>query len=129
VGCGSRRPAWFGSLDGGDVPVEGFDVGFEQIDSVLARMYAISTRVQDRGDLGKCQAGCRMRNIDVVLFDKTGTLGSHWVTAVSAVDSDSDRLLAVAAAVESDSEHPWPGRSSPPPGNGATFPPLVGSSR
>jgi hypothetical protein len=111
------------------VPVEGFDVGFEQIDSVLARMYAISTRVQDRGDLGKCQAGCRMRNIDVVLFDKTGTLGSHWVTAVSAVDSDSDRLLAVAAAVESDSEHPWPGRSSPPPGNGATFPPLVGSSR
>ncbi len=50
----------------------------------------------------------RMRNIDVVLFDKTGTLtkGSHRVAAVSAVDSDEDRLLAVAGAVESDSEHP-----------------------
>ncbi|MGH8925720.1 MAG: copper-translocating P-type ATPase [Acidimicrobiia bacterium] len=50
----------------------------------------------------------RMRNIDVVLFDKTGTLtkGRHRVTAVSAVDSHQDRLLAVAAAVESESEHP-----------------------
>jgi len=50
----------------------------------------------------------RMRNIDVVLFDKTGTLtkGSHRVTAILSIDSDEDRLLAVAAAVESDSEHP-----------------------
>ena len=50
----------------------------------------------------------RMRNIDMVLFDKTGTLtkGSHRVTSVTAVDSDNDRLLAVAAAVESESEHP-----------------------
>jgi Cu2+-exporting ATPase len=49
-----------------------------------------------------------MRNIDMVLFDKTGTLtkGSHRVTSVTAVDSDKDRLLAVAAAVESESEHP-----------------------
>ena len=50
----------------------------------------------------------RMRNVDMVLFDKTGTLtkGAHRVTAVTAVDSDKDRLLAIAAAVESDSEHP-----------------------
>jgi P-type Cu2+ transporter len=50
----------------------------------------------------------RMRNIDVVLFDKTGTLtkGSHVVRDIAAVDGDPDRLLAMAAAVESDSEHP-----------------------
>jgi Cu2+-exporting ATPase len=50
----------------------------------------------------------RMRNVDVVLFDKTGTLtkAAHQVTAITAVDSDHDRLLALAAAVESDSEHP-----------------------
>jgi P-type Cu2+ transporter len=50
----------------------------------------------------------RMRSIDTVLFDKTGTLtkGSHRVSAVSAVDGDDDRLLTVAAAVESESEHP-----------------------
>ncbi len=50
----------------------------------------------------------RMRDVDTVLFDKTGTLtrGSHQVTAVTSVDGDHDRLLAVAAAVESDSEHP-----------------------
>ncbi|MEX0864194.1 MAG: copper-translocating P-type ATPase [Acidimicrobiia bacterium] len=50
----------------------------------------------------------RMRTVDVVLFDKTGTLtkGSHRVTAVTAVDSDRHRLLGLAAAVESDSEHP-----------------------
>ncbi len=50
----------------------------------------------------------RMRNIDVVLFDKTGTLtkGQHTVTGVHAVDGDDDRLLLLAAAVESDSEHP-----------------------
>jgi Cu2+-exporting ATPase len=50
----------------------------------------------------------RMRNIDVVLFDKTGTLtkGSHRVSAIASIDSDDDRLLALAAAVESDSEHP-----------------------
>ncbi len=50
----------------------------------------------------------RMRKVDVVLFDKTGTLtkGAHRVTSVTAIDSDKDRLLAIAAAVESDSEHP-----------------------
>jgi Cu2+-exporting ATPase len=50
----------------------------------------------------------RMRNVDVVLFDKTGTLtkGSHRVSGISSIDSDDDRLLALAGAVESDSEHP-----------------------
>ena len=50
----------------------------------------------------------RMRNIDVVLFDKTGTLtkGSHLVNATRAIDGDEDRLVAQAAAVEAESEHP-----------------------
>lgn len=50
----------------------------------------------------------RMRNVDAVLFDKTGTLtkGEHAVTGVAAVDGDDARVLALAAAVESDSEHP-----------------------
>ena len=50
----------------------------------------------------------RMRTVDTILFDKTGTLtaGSHIVTGVSARDGDADRLIAVAAAVEADSEHP-----------------------
>jgi Cu2+-exporting ATPase len=50
----------------------------------------------------------RMRSVDIVLFDKTGTLtkGSHRVSAVTAVDGDEAGLLALAAAVESDSEHP-----------------------
>ena len=50
----------------------------------------------------------RMRTVDVVLFDKTGTLtkGRHTVIGVVAADGDEDRVLALAAAVESDSEHP-----------------------
>ncbi|WP_271396121.1 copper-translocating P-type ATPase [Neomicrococcus lactis] len=51
----------------------------------------------------------RMRTIDVVLFDKTGTLtkGEPNVTGVVAADGvTTDELLALAAAVESDSEHP-----------------------
>jgi Cu2+-exporting ATPase len=49
----------------------------------------------------------RMRTVDVVLFDKTGTLtkGKPAVTGV-ATDHDKDELLALAAAVEADSEHP-----------------------
>ncbi len=50
----------------------------------------------------------RMRKVDTVLFDKTGTLtaGKHVVTDLHALDGDTDRLLAIAAAVEADSEHP-----------------------
>jgi P-type Cu2+ transporter len=48
-----------------------------------------------------------MRTVDVVLFDKTGTLtkGEPAVTG-AATDYDKDDLLALAAAVEADSEHP-----------------------
>jgi len=50
----------------------------------------------------------RMRTIDAVLFDKTGTLttGRHAVTGIVADAMIDDELLALAAAVESDSEHP-----------------------
>ena len=50
----------------------------------------------------------RMRGIDAVLFDKTGTLttGQHAVTGVAAAGVTDDELLALAAAAESDSEHP-----------------------
>ena len=50
----------------------------------------------------------RMRQVDVVLFDKTGTLtaAQHTVTGVAAAQGSSDDALALAAAVESDSEHP-----------------------
>ena len=48
----------------------------------------------------------RSRLVDVVLFDKTGTLtrGEHVVTGVGGRDHDA--VLAAAAAVESESEHP-----------------------
>jgi len=48
------------------------------------------------------------RNIDVVLFDKTGTLtkGEQGVVGIVATDEDEERLLALAASVESESEHP-----------------------
>ena len=50
-----------------------------------------------------------MRSVDAVLFDKTGTLtkGEPTVTAVEPVDGHTeDEVLALAAAVEADSEHP-----------------------
>ena len=51
----------------------------------------------------------RMRSIDTVLFDKTGTLtkGAHVVTGVVAAGGfDAGQVVATAAAVEADSEHP-----------------------
>ncbi len=50
----------------------------------------------------------RMRTIDAVLFDKTGTLtkGAHVVTGVAGAGLGDDEVLALAGAVESDSEHP-----------------------
>jgi P-type Cu2+ transporter len=50
----------------------------------------------------------RMRQVDVVLFDKTGTLtrGEPTVTGVVGADGDADAVLSLAAAVESESEHP-----------------------
>jgi Cu2+-exporting ATPase len=50
----------------------------------------------------------RTRNVDVVIFDKTGTLtaAEHVVTDLAGTSDDDDSALALAAAVESDSEHP-----------------------
>src|ERR1700688_1388809 len=51
----------------------------------------------------------RARNLDVVIFDKTGTLtrGSPAVSGVAvAPGTTEDTLIARAAAVESNSEHP-----------------------
>jgi len=50
-----------------------------------------------------------MRTVDVVVFDKTGTLtkGEPVLTQAATVEGiDVDRLLALAAAAEADSEHP-----------------------
>ncbi|HPU39816.1 MAG TPA: heavy metal translocating P-type ATPase, partial [Microthrixaceae bacterium] len=72
---------------------------------------AISTAVSARaGILVKDRLALeRMRTVDAVLFDKTGTLtkGAHVVTGVVAADgTDEDRMVSIAGAVESDSEHP-----------------------
>jgi P-type Cu2+ transporter len=53
----------------------------------------------------------RMRTVDAVLFDKTGTLtrGEHVVAGVAGeadAGFDEARVLRIAGAVESDSEHP-----------------------
>ncbi|WP_082227056.1 heavy metal translocating P-type ATPase [Demequina rhizosphaerae] len=50
-----------------------------------------------------------MRTVDAVLFDKTGTLtrGEHALTDTATTGAvDDDTMLALAAAVERDSEHP-----------------------
>jgi len=51
----------------------------------------------------------RLARVDTVAFDKTGTLTERFarVTAVAAVAPlDEDRLLALASALEAESEHP-----------------------
>ncbi len=50
----------------------------------------------------------RAREIDTVIFDKTGTLtrGEPVLVDVSATRGDPASVLALAAAVEADSEHP-----------------------
>jgi Cu2+-exporting ATPase len=74
---------------------------------VIALSTAVSARsgilVKDRFALE------RMRSIETVLFDKTGTLtkGAHLVTGTVGTDRfDESAVLRIAAAVESDSEHP-----------------------
>jgi Cu2+-exporting ATPase len=72
---------------------------------------SISTAVSARsGILVKDRLALeRMREVDVVLFDKTGTLtaANHVLAGVAtAQDGQESRVLALAAAVESDSEHP-----------------------
>jgi Cu2+-exporting ATPase len=71
---------------------------------------SISTERAARGGvLVKDRAALeRMRTIDTVLFDKTGTLtrGEPAVTHVASKGMSDDEVLALAAAAESDSEHP-----------------------
>ncbi|WP_127507904.1 heavy metal translocating P-type ATPase [Actinoplanes solisilvae] len=74
---------------------------------VIALSTALSARagilVKDRLALE------RMRTVNAILFDKTGTLtkGAHTVTGVAATAGHTDdEVLRIAAAVESDSEHP-----------------------
>jgi Cu2+-exporting ATPase len=47
-----------------------------------------------------------VRNVDVVLFDKTGTLTTGEQGVVDIVADNKKELLAIAAGVEQDSEHP-----------------------
>lgn len=49
-----------------------------------------------------------MRTVGAVLFDKTGTLtkGEPTVTAIATTGRGDDEVLALAAAAETDSEHP-----------------------
>jgi Cu2+-exporting ATPase len=71
---------------------------------------AISTSLSARaGILVKDRLALeRMREVDVVLFDKTGTLtrGRHVVSGVVAADGDEEAVIRLAAAAESNSEHP-----------------------
>ena len=66
----------------------------------------------------------RLARADIVVFDKTGTLTERFaaVTGVAAVpDVTDDRVLALAAAVEAESEHPIAAghlRRGPTPGTG-----------
>jgi P-type Cu2+ transporter len=71
---------------------------------------ALSTSVAARsGILVKDRLALeRMRTVDTVLFDKTGTLtlGRPAVLDVVGLGIEPDEALRLAAAVESDSEHP-----------------------
>jgi Cu2+-exporting ATPase len=74
---------------------------------------AISTeRAAGAGVLVKSRLALeRMRTVDVVLFDKTGTLtkGEPALTGITVASGHGlteEDLLALAAAVEADSEHP-----------------------
>jgi Cd2+/Zn2+-exporting ATPase len=70
--------------------------------SALGRASAAGVLVKGGEQLERAAA------IDTVAFDKTGTLttGRPQVVAVDALDGDPDELLALAAALESGSEHP-----------------------
>jgi Cu2+-exporting ATPase len=48
------------------------------------------------------------RNLSTIVFDKTGTLtlGEHRVVGIRASEMEERQVLALAAAVEQDSEHP-----------------------
>ncbi len=59
--------------------------------------------------ISKREAIDTARNLDIIVFDKTGTLttGQMGVAEIAVIDTAApDRALGLAAAVESDSEHP-----------------------
>jgi Cu2+-exporting ATPase len=71
---------------------------------------SISTERAARGGvLVKDRAALeRMRTVDTVLFDKTGTLtkGEPAISHIATTGVAEERVLALAAAAEADSEHP-----------------------
>ncbi len=73
---------------------------------------AVSTAISARNGLliRNRAAFEKARNLQAIIFDKTGTLtlGKFGVTDTVALDgkSDESRILALAAAVEQNSEHP-----------------------
>jgi Cu2+-exporting ATPase len=70
----------------------------------------------------------RMRTVDTVLFDKTGTLtvGKPAVRDVATLDGSADEVLHLAAAAESDSEHPLARAIVAAAGSKGAIPPASG---
>ena len=67
----------------------------------------------------------RLRDVDTIVFDKTGTLtaGTPQVTDVAVLRGTETDLLALAAAMERQSEHPL-GRAILEKAEGLTLPPV-----
>ena len=91
---------------------------------------AISTSVAARaGILVKDRLALeRMRTVDTVLFDKTGTLtlGKPAVRGVATLAASADEGLRLAAAAESDSEHPLARAIVAAAGSEGAIPPASG---
>ena len=56
--------------------------------------------------ISNAQALERARDLHAVVFDKTGTLTHGEMTVTDTVSDDSDRLLQIAAGLETASQHP-----------------------
>jgi P-type Cu2+ transporter len=91
---------------------------------------AISTSVAARaGILVKDRLALeRMRTVNTVLFDKTGTLtvGKPAVRDVATLNGSADEVLHLAAAAESDSEHPLARAIVAAAGSEGAIPPASG---
>ena len=70
----------------------------------------------------------RMRTVNTVLFDKTGTLtaGKPAVRDVATLSGSADEVLRLAAAAESDSEHPLARAIVAAAGSKGAIPPASG---
>ena len=73
----------------------------------------------------------RMRTVNTVLFDKTGTLtvGKPAVRDVATTSGSAEEVLRLAAAAESDSEHPLARAIVAAAGSRGAIPPRQGSVR